>query len=483
MNAMKRILASLSGLLLFCLCSGAAWGAGTVVFVSGTANAQRGTTAVPLAPGVAVLAGDVVMTDAGSFLQMRMDDGALIALKASSQLSIDTYTAPPPSTTQRGGRAVMKLLKGGLRTLTGAIGSLDRQEFELNTPVASIGIRGTDFSLLYCDGDCVQAPDGLHARVSRGAILITNSAGDKLLLSENGYAWVKDGSTPPERRLEAPQEMSLELPPPGTTDTSSRQPLLLAPDDEADSRLLLVQAPLGVEHDVLEPLERRRPAGANLAFAHTPGVDSGVGTRLGDASDAIIGRDGSLNGFNGVDGRYDIGTARQLEVGFDPATGIRWGRWSGGEAVVGGVATRLEDRSLAWIYEQPFDGTPNLPRTGSAEFTLSGNTSPTDTAGNIGFLGSASLSANFSDQTVSSSLSLGIDNTIWRATGTGNLSPDSGLFGGSYDVTVQGSEGGSGQFNGFITPDASGAGLGYSLSNGDSTVSGSAAFRAKGNAQ
>lgn len=484
MKILKRLVV-ISTALLMMLGSGASWAAGTVIFVSGTASAQRGKAVVPLTVNVQVKAGDVVQTGVDSLLQLRMDDGGLIALKASSQLSIDSYAAPPAGASS-GGRAALKLLKGGLRSLTGAIGSLNREEYELQTPVASIGIRGTDYSLLYCSADCEQAPDGLHARVSSGAILITSLSGGELLLGAGEYAWTKDGSSPPRRGLEAPAEMKMDPPPPGPIKTSPLTPVPLSADDKAGTKLLEVEAPFGVELTTIEPLDRLRPDTAeadepNLFLAHTPGAqDEGVGAQLGVASDASIDSEGRLNAFNGQDGRYDIGSAQQRDVGFDPSTGIRWGRWSGGEAVVGGVAgTSLQDRSVAWIYAEPFEGAPALPLSGNAEFTLSGNTNPTDTAGNIGFLGSASLSADFTNQTVFSSLTLGIADNVWNAAGSGSLSPDSGLFGGSYDVTIQGSDSGSssGSFDGFFLPGASGAGLGYSLSDGDRTVSGSAAFR------
>ena len=45
-----------------------------------------------------------------------------------------------------------------------------------------------------------------------------------------------------------------------------------------------------------------------------------------------------------------------------------------------------------------------LPITGSANYTLIGNTDPTDGNGNVGFLGSATLQADFTNQTVSSTL-------------------------------------------------------------------------------
>jgi len=74
------------------------------------------------------------------------------------------------------------LLRGGLRTVTGAIGRNDPENVEVRTPVATLGIRGTDFEVRMCAGDCLDvdpAPrDGLYAGVNRGTVVIMNAAGE-----------------------------------------------------------------------------------------------------------------------------------------------------------------------------------------------------------------------------------------------------------------------------------------------------------------
>jgi len=62
--------------------------------------------------------------------------------------------------------------------------------------VATIGIRGTNYGLLFCANDCQtyrtnggEVPkDGLHLDVSQGLISVTNSGGEKLLsIGQFGY--------------------------------------------------------------------------------------------------------------------------------------------------------------------------------------------------------------------------------------------------------------------------------------------------------
>ncbi|MDX1444428.1 MAG: FecR domain-containing protein, partial [Gammaproteobacteria bacterium] len=80
-----------------------------------------------------------------------------------------------------GGNAVFRLLKGGFRAITGLIGRDNKENFKVRTPVATIGIRGTNFEARLCAGDCFDIDpmprDGLYAGVFEGGISLENSAG------------------------------------------------------------------------------------------------------------------------------------------------------------------------------------------------------------------------------------------------------------------------------------------------------------------
>ena len=88
---------------------------------------------------------DQVSTGAQSQAQFRMLDGALLALQSDTELLISEYKA---GTANEQGSVVMELVKGSLRTVTGSIKG-DAGNYQLKTPVGSIGIRGTTFQLSY----------------------------------------------------------------------------------------------------------------------------------------------------------------------------------------------------------------------------------------------------------------------------------------------------------------------------------------------
>ena len=174
---------------------------------------------------------------------------------------------------------------------------------------------------------------------------------------------------------------------------------------------------------------------------------------------------------------------------------MRWGRWSGGVANVNLGAGQIDvidlgAQSLHWISGPAGGAPPVIPITGTASYSLIGNTSPTDNLGNVGILGSATFDANFTNMTVDSTLVIDINAMTWTAAGSGNMGAATGLpahlFSGNYLVTVGGSTGGTGVFSGFFSgPGATsdpafpgGVGLTYSLQDmtGTTSVSGAVVF-------
>lgn len=127
--------------------------AGRATSVSGVVSVQRATGAMGImARGSAVRAGDTVLTQPDSRAVIELRDGAKLTLRPSSEFRIEGYrfaqAAPQEDST------VLRLLKGGLRTLTGLLGQRRPTAFQLNTGTATIGIRGTDFTTRICEDDC-----------------------------------------------------------------------------------------------------------------------------------------------------------------------------------------------------------------------------------------------------------------------------------------------------------------------------------------
>lgn len=203
----NRLLRISAANLLACLLFGAgqafAAGAGVVTHLSGTLSAKRadGTTKL-LSVKSEVFPGDVLTTEQETYARVKFVDGGEVVLRPASQMKLDAYAF---SENQSGSdNAVMSLLKGGFRAVTGLIGKRNHDNVRYSTPTATIGIRGTHFGALFCSNDCGGVPtatgkppvNGLHVDVASGSIALSNGAGQQII-NTGQFGFVRDASSPP----------------------------------------------------------------------------------------------------------------------------------------------------------------------------------------------------------------------------------------------------------------------------------------------
>lgn len=124
--------------------------AGKVLAVKGHVSAQSGSQpARELTTGADLYVGDTVVTKAGSFAVIEFVDGARATVRPNSQLVVSKYAYGSADD-----GAVLELVKGGLRALSGAIAKDNPENFKVQTNVATLGVRGTEFDIRLCESDC-----------------------------------------------------------------------------------------------------------------------------------------------------------------------------------------------------------------------------------------------------------------------------------------------------------------------------------------
>lgn len=123
---------------------------GNVTFVTGNVNiVHADKTALPAVKNAARNEGDTVETNNGR-LQLSLIDGGKVSLQPNTIYKINKYAFA--SGKEDGSEyAFTELLKGGLRTVSGLIGHKNRDRYQLKTAVATIGIRGTEFTVNFND--------------------------------------------------------------------------------------------------------------------------------------------------------------------------------------------------------------------------------------------------------------------------------------------------------------------------------------------
>ncbi|RAR60493.1 FecR family protein [Paraburkholderia unamae] len=123
----------------------AASAAGKAVVVVGHASVAnaRGTSA--LASGASLAVGDTIETSADGYVYVTTVDHGFISVRPNSSLSIERYDydASAPE------RTVIKLTlhRGVVREISGKGAQAARDHYRMNTPVAALGVRGTDFTV------------------------------------------------------------------------------------------------------------------------------------------------------------------------------------------------------------------------------------------------------------------------------------------------------------------------------------------------
>ena len=204
--------------------------------IAATAGEKRAA-----AQGMPLHVGDILQTGAGGHIHIRMIDNALISLRPNSALKIASYTYQPGVTATTQIR--FDLLRGTVRSVTGKGGEMAKDRFRMNTPVAAIGVRGTDFitqadtekTLVHvAAGAIVLAPLGagcqenaLGACQTSGARVLTAEMRDMMLEITRGMA---------EPRL-VPVSDKLLITAPHAAAEPSAKPQLQAHSADASSQL------------------------------------------------------------------------------------------------------------------------------------------------------------------------------------------------------------------------------------------------------
>ena len=129
---------------------------------------------IPVTRGSVIQVGDVIQTEIGGHVHLRFVDGGRVSVRPSSRLQVENYT----HSAQQPQLSAIKftLQEGVVRSITGSWGESARERFRLNTPLAAIGVKGTDF--------IVRAnADATAATVFSGAIAVAPLQGSCTLRS------------------------------------------------------------------------------------------------------------------------------------------------------------------------------------------------------------------------------------------------------------------------------------------------------------
>lgn len=173
--------------------------AAIVIVASGSVQALGEVGFRPLKRRSEVFVGESVLTGPDARTQLRFSDGAIVSLDNDSELLIEAYHRNEEEPEKS--KALLRMVTGGLRSITGAIADDYPEGYEVETPLASIGVRGTDFQLKL-------SASKLAVAVWDGAVNVANQAGSADIGPDLPFrfAVVTDVSVAPQTILSAPTE-------------------------------------------------------------------------------------------------------------------------------------------------------------------------------------------------------------------------------------------------------------------------------------
>lgn len=179
-------------IVLIVLCSGItliAKDIATVTGLNGKAFVERDGVKIEVTTGSSLQEKDTIVTNERAKVQIIFEDETIVTVGKNSEFSINEYLF------EENQEPVAKfgMIKGAMRTITGKIGEIAPDKFSVIAKTATIGIRGTNFSVLVGEDDSVQVyctHGAISATISgvehivRQGFFITISPDGKVIIKE-----------------------------------------------------------------------------------------------------------------------------------------------------------------------------------------------------------------------------------------------------------------------------------------------------------
>jgi hypothetical protein len=455
--------------------------AGRVLVAVGEVSATRNGKDIPLSLGSMIESGDVLHTGATSNAQVRMTDGGIIALRPQTELHLDEYhfNGKEDGTEKN----FFSLIKGGFRTITGLIGKFNHGNYAIKTTTATIGIRGTDFSLMICLQNCGKSVrDGVYGGVFAGQINVSNQSGNKDINHSEGF-YVADAHTLPQTLITPPSfvadklagqsrnqkgnkdnkeagkegnkeggnesakgeggdvaQASVTQAPPATSVTEAPAPPIVNTPYLATENLsatgiavLTTGAPIK-DHFLMTSF---------TSFSSTIQTYSGVTGGLESSGVTAYATAGALTSFSNSNASGTVvSNADQGSAAVD-GSNVYWGRWLSDSSVTVGGHTSTGGELLTgvqYVWGDSYTSSAVIAaKSGSVTYTFAGGPHATDSAGNVGTTMSGSLGINFTARTVAPNVSYTVGGSTYNITGFTMNFYGTGFGTGSSGVTNIGS--------------------------------------------
>ncbi len=358
---------------------------GTVIFITGDVSVKRADSSVIQAEkNLSLNGGDTIETRQGR-VQFSLVDGGRISLQPNSIFKINKYEF---SGKEDGSEfAFMELIKGGLRTITGLIGHKNRDRYQLKTAVATIGIRGTEFTVNFNDNQFLMTTNHGSVDVCNGTGCLNAITGQSISVSgPNGAP--KFSNKAAVAAAEAP--------------ASSSKPIFSVSDP--------INAG-GIPNSIIESLNSNGPI-SNLKSGTLVAVFSDIGNGVANfviEPNLQIGANGQLTDINynpSASDKFELSPVAFSSYNTDGI--VAWGQAISGtyNYTSGGNVLDVGDGIQKFDYIVGATPSPGVLANLTGTYQIFASTAPflvtssaTTTAGSANSLNGGTLNFNFTNQT------------------------------------------------------------------------------------
>lgn len=383
-----RIASSLLAAILFAPLLAVAAPVGEVIFAAGDARIDG--LGSKLVKGAAIEVGQTVVTGAGGHVHVRFVDDAFVAVRPNSQLTVDDYAFDAANAANN--RVKFTLVSGTSRLITGKAGQANKQGFRLNTPMAAIGVRGTDFVVR-------ASADTTRVTVQQGAVVMSPFA-DGCSAASSGPcsgALARQltaslaGSYLEQRGQTAPTLIKVE---------PSKLPDLFAPA-RADEPPVRSTEASGTNAG-------GTASGTTAAPVATPSASASATPSSAPSAPAV-----PLQAATPPASAPAIAASRAAPEGFTGSANIFWGRWdtNTSASILNSANYQVIAQNNGFVLVRPSGGNPVLPNTGEVNFKLVQSALFISSGGGFvtGDPTSSRLSINFGKQTFDTAIAVRAD--------------------------------------------------------------------------
>jgi len=320
---------------------------GSLGLVLGRAYLQReGVSRQRLRAGDLLHQSDTVVTESNGHAHITFVDNAMVSVRPNSRLEIVEYKFDEIN--PENSIVKFNLLQGTARAVSGQAAEAAKDRFRLNTPVAAIGVRGTDFVV-------VTDSTSVRAMVNEGSIVVAPFSTECSVAGSgpcSANAVELDGGSTQiiefDSSLVIPRVIQLSA-------SRQNQETLLSPLARASSQVLQTEPPEGGEADSL-PTEQ--VAGQSDALPGRAGTGANQVDALADSVSSVAGvTDVVSEGITSLDLSSEAKEKAPYQTGYTPSLKIEssdarqrqlvWGRYAEGRGQLERITLPFGEASVA----------------------------------------------------------------------------------------------------------------------------------------